>query len=98
MSYWANPFDSKAGYEVLMTTFKSIYVDSHTNKIIDDSMSRSVKHFVDDFFLPGLGRGASALRTQAFSYDTLGKDHSEDSGMVMKMLDPCMYYYCRRDG
>ena len=81
MSYWANPFDSKAGYEVLMTTFKSIYVDSHTNKIIDDSMSRSVKHFVDDFFLPGLGRGASALRTQAFSYDTLGKDHSEDSGI-----------------
>jgi len=80
MSYWANPFDSKPGYEVLMTTFKSLFVDNN-NKIIDDSMSRSVKHFVDDFFLPGIGRGASAIRTQAVSYDTIDPTNSQDSGI-----------------
>ncbi len=83
MGYWANPFDSKAGFKICQSIFEDLYV-APTGEIISDSVRRSVTNFETNFFGPTLGRsgpGATKLRVINVLYDEFEDDYAADCGI-----------------
>ena len=51
MGYWANPFDSKAGFKICQSIFEDLYV-APTGEIISDSVRRFRHQLRDQFLRP----------------------------------------------
>jgi len=80
MSYWANPFDTKAGLMVQQNVFESLFLDGGKTNF---QSREHTTHFERAFFQ---GRGAdmigvAALRCLTLVYDDYDKSMSDDSGI-----------------
>ena len=84
MAYWANPFDTKAGFNILESIFRDLYVAPGRDTIIDDDSRVSASNFERNFFGPlraGGGPGATKLRVINTVYDTYSPEYTQDCGI-----------------
>ena len=83
MGYWANPFDSKAGFEICTSLFEDLFVDHDTGDIIVDDVRKSVVNFETNLFgsYNTGGPGVTKLRVINQLYDEYRGDYAEDCGI-----------------
>ena len=79
MSYWANPFDSRAGVDVMMDLFDGLFMDNGRTGFRSRDHAR---HFTESFFA-GRGdmKGVTALRCLTLLYDDVPAGMSRDVGI-----------------
>jgi hypothetical protein len=81
VSYWANPYDSKAGNEVLMDLFDGLFLDNGRTGF--DSRDHA-RHFAQEFFQGrggGTMKGVTAMRCLTLVYDDIPEFLSRDTGI-----------------
>ena len=81
MSYWANPYDSSDGNEVLMDLFDGLFLDDGRTGF--DSRDHA-RHFAQEFFQGrggGTMRGVTAMRCITLVYDDIPEFLSRDTGI-----------------
>ena len=84
MGYWANTFDTEAGYRLCESLFRDLYVDPDSDRIITDDDIDSVTNFERNFFgasRGGGGPGATKLRVINVFYDVYAPEFSGDCGI-----------------
>ena len=83
MGYWANPFDTKAGYKLMDSFFQDLYVGP-SGRIMSDDSEVSRSNFENNFFGPtraGPGPGATKLRVMINAYDEFRSNMAADCGI-----------------